>query len=244
MKYLNQTVFINLSKGDYLWCQALTEFGKMLSKITNLPQLITRYLLHPPQELRIYFLTSDLVTWNHSFPRIGYCHSELEHFVWTSDLVTWNHSFPRIGYCHSEFEHFVWTSDLATSNHSTPPPQPESDILVENSDILCGLQICKYPLPPPHHQQPKLDLVRTFYVDFRFGHIKSTPPSKSDLLMEILDIKSPPPTRIEPSHGELCGEITVSFMSATHYTRCPFTKKLFAKRVFLDCVLCWQCLLS
>ena len=145
---------------------------------------------------------------------------------------------PRIGCCHSELEHFVWTSDLVTSNHSTPPAP-----FMRRTQTLCvDFRFANHPPPPP--SLTKIEPCQDIFVDFRFGRIKSTPPPKSDLLMEILDIKSPHPLELNllmenfAENSAVHRKITVSFLFATHYTRCPFTKKLFAKRVFLDYVLC------
>ena len=40
---------------------------------------------------------------------------------------------------HGELRYFVWTSDSGSPNLS--PSSPESDLVMESSDVLCGLQI-------------------------------------------------------------------------------------------------------
>ena len=87
-----------------------------------------------------------------------------------------------------------------------------SDLLMQNLDILCGLRIWLPQITPPrigpcrgehgnfcshknwlNHQpssnQNFLWRTYTFWVDFRFGYLKSPSP------------------RIGPSHGELCRDL-------------------------------------
>ena len=107
---------VSLRKSDYLWYQALTEWGKTLSKITNLPQmlqLLTRCQPYPPPRTK-FFVELRLNNIKSQSPsRLAPPSPPQE-----SDLLM------------ETLKTFWWTSNLTVSDH-TRTPQPELDLVME-----------------------------------------------------------------------------------------------------------------